>query len=59
MLAGFSCDCEIWRARVSASSLSSVDHLLRVHFVLSQCLEVVGLNFSMPQLLLHRGEYWS
>ena len=59
MLAGFTSDCEVWRAGVSALSLSSVDHLLRVHFVLSQCLEVVGLHFSMPQLLLHRSEYRS
>jgi hypothetical protein len=32
---------------MSALPLSSVDPLLCVHFVLSQCLEVVGLGFSV------------
>jgi hypothetical protein len=59
MLAGVSPDYGIWRARVSVLPLSSVDPLLYAHFVLSQCLEVVGLGFSVSQLLLRRGEYWS
>jgi hypothetical protein len=48
MLASFSPD---WCANVSVLLSSSVDLPLCVYFVLSQCLKIVVLGFSVPQLL--------
>ena len=51
MPASFSPGCEIQCASVSVLLPSSVDPLLRVYCVPSQCLRIFVLGFSVAQLL--------